>query len=43
MNFVSVLVRGVRYVSVKFCTVFLLLVFSRSDRLGGGVECVIGH
>ena len=43
MNFGSGLVEGVRSVGVEFCMVLLLMVLSRSDCLGGGVECVLGH
>ena len=45
MNFGSGLVGGVRSVGVEFCfcMAFLLLVLSRFDRIGGGMECVLGH
>ena len=43
INFGSVLVGCVCSVVVEFHMVFLLLVLSRFDRLGGGVECILGH
>ena len=42
MNFVSDLVWGVRSIGVELCMVFLLMVLSRFDCLGGGMECVMG-
>ena len=43
MKFGSGLVGGVRSGGVKLCMIFLLLVLSRFDPLGGGVECMLGH
>ena len=43
MNFGSDLVWGVRSIGVELCMVFLLMVLSRFDRLGGGMECVMGY
>ena len=43
MKFGSALVGGVRSVGIECCMVFLLLVLSRFDSQGGGVECVMGH
>ena len=43
MKFGIGLVGGVRSGDVGFCIVFLLLVISSFDCLGGGVECVLVH
>ena len=43
MTFVSGLVGGLSSVGIELCTVFLLLVCSCFDCIGGGVECVLGH
>ena len=43
MKFGSGLLVGVRYVGVEFSMDFVILVLSRFDRRGGGVDCVLGH
>ena len=43
MKFSSGILVGVRSVGVEFSMDFVLLFLSRFDRLGGVIECVMGH
>ena len=43
MKFGSGILVGFRSIGVELSMEFVILVLSRFDCLGGGVECVLGH